>query len=144
MVLLRNKILKLLELSKFKELNLALGILSLNWLAMKNTIKLLNSLQLVDFILNKLRSVFQISVRLYLLIVMIHEILQKFIIEHVALQRLISLYLANVLLDVFHFKPLPFSEKAVWFEFIFIDSNALICSLFQNLILQNVYFGHVK
>lgn len=76
LTLLGNEALKLLELSKLKEFDLALGVICLEGLALKNCIQLLDSLQLGGK-LDILRNVFQISDVFRFFIVLIHEVLQK-------------------------------------------------------------------
>ena len=76
LTLLGNEALKLLELSKLKEFDLALRVICLEGLALKNCIQLFDSLQLGGK-LDILRSVFQISGVFRFFIVLIHEVLQK-------------------------------------------------------------------
>lgn len=76
LILLRNKAFKLLELSKLKEFDLALGVICLERLALKNFIQLFNSLQLGGEF-DILKTVFQIYGVFRFFIVLIHEVLQK-------------------------------------------------------------------
>ena len=102
LTLLGNEALKLLELSKLKELDLAQGVVCLERLALKNFIQLFDSLQLgckIDI----LWSVFQISGVFRFFIVLIHEVLQMVCACYYGfMERLVALELADILLDVLH------------------------------------------